>query len=122
MDTFCDCFALPKSVRKQISEAREYLPVLGSVSQPSVETGIEDERLTRCVAHRPKIPDGMAAKEWLRKVPNFTRERKLPDHVMRNGKRLAELQSVHRLLRLLIEDGICFVVKPFNVCACKKEK
>jgi hypothetical protein len=35
----------------------------GSVSQPSVETGIENQSFSRSIAHRPKIPDGMAAKQ-----------------------------------------------------------
>jgi hypothetical protein len=40
-------------------------------------------------------------------------ERKLADNAVRNGKRLAELHSMHRLLSLLTEGPVRIVVKSF---------
>ncbi len=72
----------PETVRKQISEADECLPARGSAGQPSIETRIEDERFPSRIAHCPKIPNGMAAQQRLRKVPNFTRKQELSDDRM----------------------------------------
>ena len=73
---------LPETVRKQIREADKRLPARGSAGQPSIETCIEDERFPGRIADRPKIPNGMAAQERLREVPDLTRKRELPNDGM----------------------------------------
>jgi|SRR5712664_3037120 len=97
---------LPETVRKQISEADERLPARGSAGQPSIETCVEDERLPGRIAHCPKIPNGMAAQERLREVPDFTRKRELSDD-------RSEMESVWPNWTLCTTSWVCSLKMAF---------
>ena len=60
-----------KPVWKQVSESYECFPTGRCAGQSPVETRIQHQRLSRRVTHCPKIPNSMAAEEWLGKMPDF---------------------------------------------------
>jgi hypothetical protein len=84
LDVILPLIDLPKSVRQQIGETYKRFPACGSASQTSIETRIEDQRLSCRIANCPKIPHRMVAQERVRKVPNFARKGELPDKGMWN--------------------------------------
>ena len=58
----------------------------------------------------------MSVLKWLREVPEFASQSQLMRQGMSNGKRLAELSAMPRVLNLLIEHRIGINVKFSDVC------
>ena len=57
----------------------------------------------------------MSLLEGLREVPEFAAQSKMARQVMRDGKRLAELRAMPRVVNLLIEDRVGINVESNNV-------
>jgi len=53
--------ALPQAMRDEIGETHEPLPTRRSARESPIESCIEDQRLSRGIAHGAKIPNGIAA-------------------------------------------------------------
>lgn len=103
-----------RSIRAQVGKAHKSPPTGGGLGSTSVETRIEDQCLSRRIAYRQEVADGMTTKKRLRKAPNLTRKRELANDMMRNRERLTELRSMYRPLGLLIEKHVRIVMKPLT--------
>ena len=61
----------PQSVRQKVCEARKPFPLRRGGGEAMIESGIPYKIFPGPIRDGPQGPDGIAAVEWLREVPEF---------------------------------------------------
>ena len=82
---------------QQVREAGEKFPLRRGVREAVIEADIEHKGFASGITDGPQIAGRVASEKWLRKVPDFTSQRKIAEEGMRNRHGLSELASPDRI-------------------------